>query len=1687
MPSYDPSLFNVDPYYDDFNEDKKFLRLMFRPGYGVQARELTQLQTLLQNQVERLGSHIFEEGSIVLDGQISENRLKYARISTSSTSSPSDFIGVVMGRPNRASARIIHVESPHNSAADNYPVLFFEYMEGGTGFTFGDIIAGTASNGAGITAAITGPSVFTNPVGDAIVVSVDRGVRFIEGYFVLNTAQSIAAHSIIGNGANEVRVFDNPTTKVGFDVVKDFVTASEDSSLNDPAFGYYNYAAPGSDRFVIDMQLTQYGYTASDTSAVDNFSRVGFIEFMRIVDGDIVKVEKYPDYAMLEDTLARRTFDESGNYTVIPFDLALKGPTTANNTAVLKAELSPGKAYVFGYEFETQSIAKLNIECARGDSHLRQVTRDFVRYVGPTTKVRFSGIPDSIGATTDFGKHPSAFLSSGESGAAYNQIGTARLRGVEVYQGLDFDLGLYDIVMSGTASFSDVRRVYIGQTAAHAFVLTGNAGLEDESQSSLLYRIPEGAGVTAFTRGDFAIVSHNKELVANPLPPEATTYTFSITESLPNLNVFPSFGSVPISTSSDIIVFDNDGTVYGGTAARGEPNELSITINAAPAGKILHIISTREPADDDDSMKTGANGFVRTKQMVTENISLTGHWASLTGNGRGSTAANTLYLNGLVDVVEILSLTGAKGASSGISVLSYFNFDNGQRDAFYDWSRMALIDGATGVSGPYSATIRRYARTGNQGFFTVASYMEYGSYESIPSYTSKTTGEVYALRDCIDFRPDRSLNGDIQTRTFIPTNTAANDNQYEYIHYLPRTDKIVLTRDRQFAVIRGTPSLEAEIPPDDPNAMSLYTIRVNPYTINSDDASIRLIENKRYTMRDIGALEKRIEAVEYYTTLNLLEQDAKAKSIRDENGDEMPKRGILVDQFKGHAVADSSDIMFSASVDEDNNEVRPAIDTRSYDMQLVSVSSVTGNAEDAVYTLNYTESPEIINVLASGWQTINPFAVINYMGTMALSPSTDKWFDDKETPKVKVNVGGENDNFKKRKSDVLIICPGCPDNAEYARRRREEYRRKTWGASYNSWESRWFGSPDQNKKNTRPNVERTKPISAKATGLNISGINSSNTPESIRSRIQNKTVKKDIVPRARQKEIAIKAKGLKPNTPFKIYCDDMDVSDFCAGPQGAKTDFRGEVSGLTFYFNSPIGNPLYTGPEQEFLIGRHTIRIMDGATVETSSMAAEAIYTAEGAINPLDTGLLSTRQAVIRRKSVKSEKVVTNLSEVLTSSGEIRGYADPLSQTFYVDPAKYPSGVFLKSVDLYFKGAEPLSSVPVMVQIRPTQSGYPHPSKILPFATSMRYGNEIYVPTNPVISSGEANKTNFPFSSPVYLLPGEEYAICISTNSPNYSVFTGQIGGTILKELEQDPDISITKQPLVRALFKPQNTGKIVKSENESLTFRLNFCNFVSSGSIRVQNSEMTDETANLYVNEFRLNTGEITPEGTVISYSGSIGGTPIAMQPNKNGRVPADVIQISNSLPAGSVASITAELTNGAGGYVSPVFDLERCSLLTVSNVINNKSNTDKSNTNLYNGELEPTNSGVVENNRAASRYISKRVSLEEGLEAENITVIMSLCNPKGSSSIIPSIKVFVRPVPLGEQNMESTGYIELPGGDGASSPSEEDFREVSYTNLGNNIVLPKFKTFSIKVCMFGDPSGASFPRIRNLRIIAT
>ena len=76
-------------------------------------------------------------------------------------------------------------------------------------------------------------------------------------------------------------------------------------------------------------------------------------------------------------------------------------------------------------------------------------------------------------------------------------------------------------------------------------------------------------------------------------------------------------------------------------------------------------------------------------------------------------------------------------------------------------------------------------------------------------------------------------------------------------------------------MLKCASSLDPQVPKMLDGAMHLYTLDIPSYTLSTEDIKITKVDNRRYTMRDIGKLESRIENVEYYTQLSLLENQHK--------------------------------------------------------------------------------------------------------------------------------------------------------------------------------------------------------------------------------------------------------------------------------------------------------------------------------------------------------------------------------------------------------------------------------------------------------------------------------------------------------------------------------------------------------------------------------------------------------------------------------------------------------------------------------------------------------------------------------------------------------------------------------------------------------------------------------------------
>ena len=309
MPS--PTDFNLSPYFDDFSKSKNFHRILFRPAFAVQARELTQSQTILQNQIEHLSDHVFEHGAMVIPGEISYD-LNYYSVkltSFSGTSTLSTFEGSVL-TGGTSGVQAIVVNSDVTDGTDPN-TLYVKYLKTGTNntartFTDGETISGVDSTSTAVSAVVT-----STHTGSA--AEIQAGVYYINGFHVDVTNQRIVLD----------KYTNTPSYRIGLTVTESYVTANDDSSLNDNATGSSNVNAPGAHRFKIALTLAKKSLTATTDQ--------NFIELLRLDGGKIQNQVRTTDYNILEDNLARRTYDESGDYVVRGLDIDVRESVLASN------------------------------------------------------------------------------------------------------------------------------------------------------------------------------------------------------------------------------------------------------------------------------------------------------------------------------------------------------------------------------------------------------------------------------------------------------------------------------------------------------------------------------------------------------------------------------------------------------------------------------------------------------------------------------------------------------------------------------------------------------------------------------------------------------------------------------------------------------------------------------------------------------------------------------------------------------------------------------------------------------------------------------------------------------------------------------------------------------------------------------------------------------------------------------------------------------------------------------------------------------------------------------------------------------------------------------------------------------------------------------------------------------------
>jgi len=469
-------------------------------------------------------------------------------------------------------------------------------------------------------------------------------------------------------------------------------------------------------------------------------------------------------------------------------------------------------------------------------------------------------------------------------------------------------------------------------------------------------------------------------------------------------------------------------------------------VNIFDAYNTQHVLKTKTHISGNTTSNTvissgttvNSNTFVDlvNAQVYIKNSELVG-----IGNPQSLFVSDVKKLVKVIDSLSpLLPVTVNMMTSDMNDITSSFILDNGQRDCVYKHANITQISGKATPKGNILVVFDYYshnhgsAGSSGDGYFSYESYENSGeSYIKLPSYTSDR-GTKYNLRDCLDFRP-AEISGQSNyaigttgnptadnTGTYIPQNLT--DFTCDYSYYLGRFDKLVLSKDKNFRIIQGNPSLNPTLPSDPDGCLVIANLYNDPYTayLPSDtpvgslsNMSIQKVKHRRWRMQDISDLEFRLDNNGAAASMSPSEMIATTILIPDVNGIPRVKNAVIVDNFNSYGVCDTLNQNFTASIDTLKNRFGAPHFVSNYTLQsrdgFNSLQQLSSGDADALgyatssmskastyYCLPYTQLPLITQQLASQFINVNPFSVPIYRGICSIYPPLDNWVDTNLAP-----------------------------------------------------------------------------------------------------------------------------------------------------------------------------------------------------------------------------------------------------------------------------------------------------------------------------------------------------------------------------------------------------------------------------------------------------------------------------------------------------------------------------------------------------------------------------------------------------------------------------------------------------------------------------------------------------------------
>lgn len=1359
--------FPQSPYFDDFNEENNFLRILFRPGITVQTRELNQLQTILQDQIGIISDFAISNNSRVIGGET--NLVKdfpFIILSGSATLSREidSYEDATFVANNGVSGKIQFVIPASGADATTFYVNYETASTDGLSQVPADNSLLTITFSDNSTETVSLKTV--DATGNSAAVILNEGIFYYNKTFVRTDRQLLLLSKYSAD-------FTNQSFSVGFYISDSIVKPETDISLLDNCTGSPNESAPGAHRYKSTLVLS----LASDLTEEQ---LIGFTELLRIVNGEVAAKPRIDnEFAVLEQILARRTYDESGDYIVNDFIVDVRehlqvndngGVYTANeggDETKFVMKFDDGLAYIRGYEVRTTGDNLLEVPKAR-------TTASAQNAIIQTQFANALFCYDVVG-------HPILSAKLRLKNSSNTVIGTAFVRGFE-YNSQQviasvtksvYRLDLVNVSFLSGGSWSAVAKVDYDPSvsATYQFSANVNSFETNAAEGSLVYALPYG--------------------FSQSIDPQVSFFYKEISTTSVN-------ASVTISTGTSVESFDDEVASFFvfadyTTGKVGIPASVTVIDSQNVSLNISNIVGTSTPGNVPVRIiaKTFCSApVVRNKTLVESFVNT------------GLTPANVVVLT-KADAYKLKSVV----TSGGVDVTDSYTLDTGARDTYYDFASLVLKSGEPVPAGPLTVEFSYFEHGPSGDFFAPTSYSGV-QYNNIPYYTTSTGKKIF-LGSAVDYRQRRTSSNNLEKvgrHAFVTDDQLITDITY----YMGRTDRVMLTKAGEFILLTGTPSLTPQLPNEIPDAITLYTMAIPPYTFTTKDVVAVKVDHRRYTMRDIGKLETRIANVEEVALLTSLERD-----VIMEDFDGRFKSGFIVDNFSNNNVQDFASTDFKAALDAQNSEVRPMNVCTFIDVDNIDGTNTNIKIHDnGATTLNYTLTPFAEQMFASTVVRLQPYISYNWIGDMVMTPASDIWFETQS----EINTNIFRTQNLVRPWDGSTLATFVENTSTSSTPFDASLLAGNWNLSNGAWRNDSTGA-----------LASADEIAGLQVIVRDRGTTTANV--SVSSTTSTSQI---AIPFIRSRAVRFDATGLKPGVKLYASFDGVDVSKYITAVGGSAPS--GTPGWNT---NSGVSDPLVVSPNgsisgtffipaNTFRTGSRLFKLSDSPDPKSDFESNVAVFT------------YSATGTLIREVTTITATQVNN---------KVTPWTDPVAQSFLVDESALSGGVFVAAVDLYF-GSFTRNIHDVNVEIRRMVNGYPAGEAIAAHAKARRAAADI------VGSTDGSAATRFTFISPVYLPAGEEYAFVVLSASETMTIWCAETGKRSYKagDTVSPTGQVISKQPYLGSMFLSQNSKTWTADQLKDIKFKLHRCEFVSSGSVDFINTiDTINEKSQSNIHERKL------------------------------------------------------------------------------------------------------------------------------------------------------------------------------------------------------------------------------------------